>query len=131
MEYVSVIAAAIAAYAFGTIWYMTLAKRWMAASGVEVGEDGRPTNSSNPIPYIVAILCLILVAGMMRHIFALSGIEGSAKGAMSGFGIGLFLATPWLATCYGFAGRPRLLTAIDGGYATFGCTLIGLVLTLF
>ncbi|VAV97561.1 hypothetical protein MNBD_ALPHA07-2091 [hydrothermal vent metagenome] len=36
----------------------------------------------------------LLVAGMMRHMFALGGIDSLAKGFVSGFGIGLFLATP-------------------------------------
>ena len=54
-----------------------------------------------------------------------------AKSAISGFGIGLFLASPWIVTCYGFAGRPRQLTIIDCGYATFSCTVIGAVLMVF
>lgn len=130
MGFISVIAAAIAAYVFGAIWYMTMAKPWMAASGVEVGEDGRPANSKNPVPYLVSIFCLILVAGMMRHVFALSGIDTVGKGLTSGLGVGLFLATPWIATNYTFAGRPRQLIVIDGIYATGGCTIIGIVLTL-
>lgn len=130
MGFVSVIAAAIAAYVFGAVWYMTMAKPWMAASGVEVGDDGRPANSKSPLPYIVSILCLIIVAGMMRHMFALSGITEPVKGLTAGFGTGLFLATPWLATNYTFAGRPRALIVLDGVYATGGCTIIGLVLTL-
>ena len=130
MGFVSVIAAAVAAYVFGAIWYMALAKPWMAASGVETGEDGRPANASNPMPYIVSILCLIIVAGMMRHMFALSGIEGAGKGLVAGLGTGLFLASPWIATNYTFSGRPRALILIDAGYATIGCAVIGVVLTL-
>ncbi|MGH1464076.1 MAG: DUF1761 domain-containing protein [Cognatishimia sp.] len=131
MELVSVIAAAIAAYVFGAIWYMALAKPWMAAAGVEVGEDGRPANAANKVPYIVSIICLIIVAGMMRHVFSLAGIDVASKGLVAGLGIGLFLVTPWIATNYTFSGRPRALILIDGGYATIGCTVIGLVLTLF
>ena len=67
----------------------------------------------------------------MRHIFALGGIDSFGKGAVSGFGIGLFLITPWIATFHGFGGKQRALTMIDGGYATFGCTVIGAVLMLF
>ena len=130
MGFLSVIIAAFAAYVFGAIWYMVMAKPWMAASGVEVGEDGRPANSKNPLPYIVSFVCLIIVAGMMRHVFALSGIEGVSKGLTSGLGIGLFLAAPWIATNYTFAARPRQLIVIDGLYATIGCTVIGTVLTL-
>ncbi|MGH1446009.1 MAG: DUF1761 domain-containing protein [Cognatishimia sp.] len=131
MEFINIIAAAIAAYAFGAVWYMTLAKPWMAAAGVEVGEDGRPANSTDKMPYIVSIICLVIVAGMMRHVFSLADINTVGKGLVSGLGIGLFLATPWIATNYTFAGKPRTLIIIDGGNATIGCTVIGIVLTLF
>jgi hypothetical protein len=131
MEFINVIAAAVAAYAFGAVWYMTLAKPWMAAAGIEVGEDGQPKNRSNPVPYVVSVICLIVVAGMMRHIFSLAGIDTAGKGLIAGLGIGLFLATPWIVTNYTFSDKPNALKLIDGGYATIGCTIIGLVLTLF
>lgn len=131
MEILSVIAAAVASYAFGAVWYMAMAKPWMAASGVEVGENDRPANSSNPLPYLISLISAVLVAGMMRHVFELSQIDTVGKGFISGLGIGLFLVTPWIATNYGFAGRPRALTLIDGAYATIGCTIMGVVLMLF
>lgn len=130
MAYLSVLIAAVAAYAFGAVWYMALAQPWMAASGVEVGEDGKPADRSNPTPYIISFVCAVLVAGMMRHIFALGGIDGAGKGLIAGLGLGVFIAAPWIATNYAFAGRPRNLTLIDGGYATFGCAVMGLVLGL-
>lgn len=131
MEFFNVIVAAIANFVFGAVWYMSLAKPWMAASGVALDEDRQPANRSNPVPYITSFVAAILVAGMMRHVFALSGIDTFGKGAISGLGIGLFLVTPWIATFYGFSGKPRALILIDGGYATFGCTVIGAVLMLF
>lgn len=131
MEYLSVIVAAVGSYAFGAVWYMVLAKPWMAAAGVAVGADGKPQNASNPVPYVLAFIAAVLVAGMMRHIFMLSGIDTVDKGLVSGLGIGLFLASPWLMTCYAFGGRPFRLTLIDGGYATIGSAIIGAILTLF
>ncbi len=131
MEYVNVLAAAIASFAFGAVWYMVLAKPWMAASGVEVGDDGRPANSASPTAYIIALIAAVLVAGMMRHVFELAGITTISKGIIGGFGLGLFIATPWIATNNAFGGRPMTLSVIDGGYATIGCTIMGLVLTLF
>ena len=131
MEYLNVLVAAIGSYAFGAFWYMTLAKPWMAAAGVEADENGRPVGDNSPMPYIIAFIGAVLVAGMMRHIFALADINTLVKGAMSGFGLGLFIATPWIATNNGFGGRPMKLTAIDGGYATIGCTIMGIILTLF
>ncbi|MEO9821968.1 MAG: DUF1761 domain-containing protein [Paracoccaceae bacterium] len=130
MGILAVIAAGLASFVFGAIWYGVLAKSWMAASGVELDEKGQPANRSNPLPYITAVIGAILIAGMMRHVLAISGIDTPIKGLVSGLGIGLFIATPWLATFYGFSGRPMRLLAIDGGYATLGSGLIGLVLTL-
>ena len=129
MEWISVLVAAAGAYAFGAIWYGSNAKAWMAATGIEPGPDGKPEGGVTP--YIVSAIGAILVAGMMRHIFALAGIDTLPKGALSGFGLGAFIATPWIITNYSYASRPRTLMAIDGGYATVGCTIIGAILTLF
>lgn len=131
MDYISVIAAGVAGFIFGAIWYTALADRWMAASGVPLNAEGVPANRSDPVPYITSLLGAVLVAGMMRHVFELSAIDTVGKGLVSGLGIGLFLVSPWIATFYSFGARPRSLMLIDCGYASFGCTVIGTVLTLF
>ena len=130
MGVLSVIVAAIAGFAFGAVWYMTLQKPWVEASGIEVNEKGQPVNAS-ATPFIMAGIAMILVAGMMRHTFALSGIDTPMKGLVSGLGIGLFFISPWIMINNGYGQRPFKLTVIDSGYATFGCAVIGLVLTLF
>lgn len=129
MSFLAVLIAAAAAYAFGAVWYMTLAKPWMAASGVT--DEMMKDKASTKTAYIVSAVSVIIVAGMMRHTFAQAGIDGAGKGLLGGLGIGLFLVTPWIATNYGFSMRPRALTLIDGGYATGGCAIMGLVLGLF
>jgi hypothetical protein len=131
MEIVSIIVAAIAAFAFGAAYYMALAKPWMAAAGIKVGDDGKPANSASATPYIVSFICIILVAGMMRHVFALSGIETPGKGLQAGLGVGLFFITPWIFINTGYSDRPWKLAVIDGGYATAAAAIIGLILTLF
>ncbi|MEM7631295.1 MAG: DUF1761 domain-containing protein [Pseudomonadota bacterium] len=131
MGFLAVIAAGVAAFVWGAIWYTVMAKPWMAVSGVEVDETGQPANRTNPVPYITSIIASILVAGMMRHVFVLSGVDTVGEGLVSGLGIGLFMSVPWLATNYGFAGRPFRLTLIDGAYAAIGSAVIGTVLTLF
>lgn len=133
MAFLSVVLAAAAAWAFGSVWYMVLAKPWMAAAGLspDMIRDENGKMRSGPAPFILSFVCAVLVAGMMRHIFSLSGITSPGEGLVAGLGIGLFLVSPWIATNYLFSMRPRVLTLIDGGYATGGCIMIGLVLTLF
>ncbi|MGV6810787.1 MAG: DUF1761 domain-containing protein [Brevirhabdus sp.] len=130
MEYINVIAAAAASWVFGAIWYMSLAKPWVEASGIEVDENGKPKDQS-ALPFVLSAIAMVVVAGMMRHAFATAGIDKVDEGLVSGLGVGLFFISPWIMINNAYGGRPFKLTVIDGGYATFGCALIGAVLTLF
>lgn len=129
MEVISVVVAAIGSFAFGAAWYMALSKPWVAASGIEVDESGRPANQSKT-PFILAGIAMLLVAGMMRHMFAMSGIDTLAAGLVGGLGVGLFFISPWIMINNAYGDRPFNLTLIDGGYATFGCAVIGAILGL-
>jgi hypothetical protein len=130
MGFLAVLVAGIAGWMFGAAWYMTLSKQWTEVVGVEVGENGRPVNDG-PMLYITSAIAMIIVAGMMRHTFATSGIDTMGKGFVTGLGVGLFFISPWIMINNAYGNRPMKLTIIDGGYATFGCAVIGLVLTLF
>lgn len=130
MGYIAVLVAAAAAFLLGAVWYMLLRDAWVKASGVETDETGRPAGGNTPMPYIVAAICLILVSGMMRHVFGQAGIDTPGKGLLSGLGVGLFMVLPWIVINNTYGMRPRALSLIDGGYATIGCAVIGLVLTI-
>ncbi len=122
---ISIFVAAAAAYGFGAVWYMIMAEPWMEATGLDAGLNG---GKQNRTPFIISAIAVILVAGMMRHVLVASGMSGFGGGLMVGAGLGLLIATPWIATNNAFAMRPVKLTLIDGTYATVGCTLIGVVL---
>ena len=130
MGFLSVLIAAAGGWIIGAIWYMVLAKPWVAAVGIEVDENGRPANQS-ATPFIMSAIAMAFVAGMMRHTFAMAEITEAGKGAISGLGIGLFFISPWIMINNAYGDRPFKLTLIDGGYAVIGCGLMGLLLTLF
>lgn len=125
MGVLSVIVAAAAAWVFGAVWYGVIGKQWMAASGL----TEETINRKDPVPYIVSFVCTVLVAGMTRHILASSGISTLGGGLVSGLGLGLFVAAPWIATNVMFSNRPRSLIWMDGTYPVVGMALMGLVLT--
>ena len=131
MEVLKVLAAAAGSWVFGAVWYMALAKPWVEASGIEMGADGKPKNGSSPMPYVLSAICMILVAGMMRHVMSMSNLTTVIQGLMTGFGIGAFFIAPWIMINNGYTMRPFKLTLIDGGYAIIGCSIIGVVLALF
>jgi hypothetical protein len=127
MEFLNVIAAAVAAFAFGAVWYIAMSRPWMAASGVTEEQQ----KASGPMPFVVGLLAMVLVAGMMRHLLGSAGVTGVGGGAIAGFGIGAFLITPWVAMNYAFALRKPSLTLIDGVNSVVGCTIMGAVLNTF
>ncbi|MEC3861587.1 DUF1761 domain-containing protein [Mesobacterium sp. TK19101] len=131
METVKVLVAAAASWVWGAVWYMTLSKPWLRAAGIECDPDGKPVGGSSPAPFILSALCMVLVAGMMRHMLTMSGITTVGGAMVTGAGIGLFFIAPWTMINNAYGMRPFTLTLIDGGYAVAGCTIMGLVLALF
>lgn len=131
MELLNVIAAALGAYVFAAIWYTSMSKPWIAAAGIAVDANGEPQGNGGPLPFVIGFAAQLIVAGMMRHIFATAGLDTLREGIMGGAGIGAFLITPWVAMNYAFAARKPALTLIDGVNAIVGCTIMGVILTLF
>lgn len=138
IEALNVLAAAAAAFAFGAVWYTSMSKAWIAAAEIPVDANGRPTRrdssghqGSSPMPFVIGIIAMILVAGMMRHVLSAAGVTSIGGGLVAGAGIGAFLITPWVAMNYAFAMRKPSLTVIDGINSTVGSALMGAVLNLF
>ena len=131
MELLNVVAAALAAFAFGAVWYMSMSKPWIRAAEIPVDASGKPQGNGSAIPFVVGLVAMLVVAGMMRHVFAMSGLTTVGQGVMGGFGIGAFLITPWVAMNYAFGMRKPALTLIDGVNSVVGCTIMGVVLNAF
>lgn len=130
MEFLSVIAAAAASFVLGAVWCMALAEPWMQAARIPRDADGKPEGGQSPLLFGATFLLQLVVAGRMRHVFALTGIDTLGAGLVAGGGVGLFLISPWIAINNAYGMRPLRLTVIDGGYATLGCAAMGAVLAL-
>jgi hypothetical protein len=131
MEFLNVISAGFAAFAFGAVWYIAMSKPWIAAAEIRLGPDGRPANANDKAPFAIGLIGMILAAGMMRHMFSTAGVDSAVEGLTAGFGIGAFSVLPWVAMNYAFGQRKFMLTLIDGVNIVVGSGLMGLVLMLF
>lgn len=127
MGVISVLVAAAAAWIFGAVWYGVIGTRWMDASGLRESDIDR----GDPVPYVISFVCVVLVAGMTRHILAASGITEAWPALVSGLGLGLFIAAPWLTTSIMFSKRDKGLIWMDGAYPVIGTAIIALVLSWF
>lgn len=131
MTTLSVFLGAAAAFGFGAFWYGVFSDPWKESSNVPLDADGNPQNMRSPVPYVTSGIALLIIAGTMRHIFAMAGITSLFGGLLTGGCLGLFLITPWLALFHGYSMVSHKLTLINGGYVTIGCALMGAIIGLF
>ncbi|MDO5621212.1 MAG: DUF1761 domain-containing protein [Paracoccus sp. (in: a-proteobacteria)] len=127
MELLIVIAAAIAVWAVGSVWYMVLAAPWGKFSGLQVENRGAPSKSS-PLPYLVSGAAMVVFVAMMRYLWHRAGISGLGDGLWTGLLVGLFLILPWTVINQSYARRPLMQSVISGGYVLVACTICGGIL---
>lgn len=105
----AVVIAAVAAFGFGSLYYMSLAGPWLDAIGKKK-EDLKPS----PAPFITAVVCnlvmAVVLAGVMRHVGSMTIRGGVISGAFCWLG---FVMTT-MAVNNAFGGRKAKLTVIDG-----------------
>ena len=108
MNYLAILVAAVAGFAWGAAYYMTLSKQWLAAVG-----KVEPNRSATP--FVISFVALIVMA------FVLSGAIGHLGPGnvtvKNGIISGLILWAGFIATTVfvnnAYPGRKYLLSVID------------------
>ena len=130
-NYIAVVVAAIASFAFGSIYYMVLGRHWRAAIGKT--EEQMKADGMKPSVFIVAALAQLVMAWVLSGIIGHLGTDQVTvvNGLISaGFVWVGFVATT-LAVNHGFQGARKSLTLIDGGHWLGVILVQGLVIGLF
>jgi len=130
-NYIAVVVAAIASFAFGSIYYMVLGRHWRAAIGKT--EEQMKADGMKPSVFIVAALAQLVMAWVLSGIIGHLGTDQVTvvNGLISaGFVWVGFVATT-LAVNHGFQGARKSLTLIDGGHWLGVLLVQGLVIGLF
>ena len=109
VNYLAVLVAAIAAYGFGAIYYMSLSNAWLDAVGLK-----KEQLSTSKTPFIVAAVANLVMAGtlagLMAHLGPITIRAGIISGALCWLG---FVATT-IAVNNVYPGRKPKLSMIDG-----------------
>jgi Protein of unknown function (DUF1761) len=124
INWIAVIAATIAAFAVGAVWYSPLlfTKLWLRESKATES----PVKYSTPMTFGGAFV-LTLLATIVFALFLGHG-RGWSYGALAGFHIGLFWVAGSFGVNYLFERRSMTLLAINGGYNVVTYTVMGTVL---
>ena len=113
MNYLAVLVAAVAGFAFGAAYYMSLSNAWLAAIGMS---KEQLAEKRSPTPFIVSIVALLIMAwvlaGTMGHLGP--GQVTLKDGVISGLFVWLGFVVTTLSVNYAFGQRRPMLTVIDG-----------------
>lgn len=126
LNYWAVIAAAIAVFVIGGIWYspFLFAKSWMNAAGLSEYEINNGNKAKIFGFTFVFVLIMAYCLGMFLDDPAIGTGMGAFYGFLTGFGW-IFFA---LATSSLFEQRSWKYIFINGGYWTISFTVMGLIL---
>ncbi|NDH63976.1 MAG: DUF1761 domain-containing protein [Alphaproteobacteria bacterium] len=115
MNILAIAVAAVAGFAFGSVYYMALSARWLEAVE-KTREQLMPSGKPKPGPFIVSAVALVVMAwvlaGTLGHLGP--GQVTLKNGIISALFIWVGFVATTLAVNNGYAGRRISLTVIDG-----------------
>jgi len=126
VNWVAVIAAAVAGIVIGFVWYapQVFGRRWAQASGIELPQPGQV----QPVTYVggvvTALVTAYVLAVLSRGLGAATLVDGAIVGAVVWLG---FVAT-WLASGVFFERRSTEWWAINAGQAIVSLVVMGAII---
>lgn len=125
LNYIGILGAGAAGFAFGALFYTIFGTPWRVALG-KTEEEIKETMSAGPF-IRAAVGQLILAAVLSLLIGPVPGIE---QGMQMGFVLWLGVVMTTMAINHGFQGQSNALTLIDGAHWLGVLTVQGIVLGL-
>lgn len=132
LNFLSVLAATVAGWLFGAVWYTALAKPWIAAQGWRGREDmPQKTGAAAAAPFIISFVAELIMATMLFGIVHHIGEVNVRRALFSAFFIWLGFVATTTTVNYAFPARRPMLTVIDAGHWLGVLLVMGLVIGLF
>ena len=118
INYMAVLAAGIAGYAFGAVYYMLLGKAWLKAQDKTEADIKGPNGEMDYKPFIIAAVAALFMAFMLAGVMGHLGETGfSLRGGLIS---GVFMWSGFVLTTtlvnHAYQGQKLNLTAIDLGH---------------
>lgn len=111
LNYLAILLAALAAFGWGAIYYMTLSKQWLAA----VGMTKEQMQSRSAAPFVISFIALIVMSWVLAG--TLGHLGPGQVTVKNGIISGLFLWLGFIATTVfvnnAYPGRKYSLSVID------------------
>jgi hypothetical protein len=112
LNYLAILIAAVAAFAWGAAYYMTLSKQWLVAAGMTKEQLDQ---KRSPVPFVISFVALLVMAWVLAG--TLGHLGPGQVTIKNGIISGLFLWLGFIATTVfvnnAYPGRKYSLSVID------------------
>lgn len=127
-NWLGVLIGVVAAWGIGAVWYMVLAKYWLAS----IGKTADQINNKDPAPYLIGLACQLVMAIVIAAIMpGLFGTRSPLAGLLTGGLMWLGFVITGMILNHRYEGAPWSRTAIDGGYLLVALVIQGLMIGVF
>jgi hypothetical protein len=123
-----ILAAGLAGWIFGAVWYGVLGKAWQRAQGLN--PDDCKGKKMPLAPMLVSLLAAVVMSAVLYQLLTNLGVMGLVPSAVAGLTIGVgFLATSTLVNNM-FQQKSLTLTVIDTGHWVLAVVTEAVVIAL-
>ena len=126
--FIVILAAGLAGWIFGAVWYGALSKPYQRALGLNP-EDCK--DKKMPMaPMVTSFLAAVVMSAVLYHLLTNLGVMGLMPSAIVGLtlGAGLLLSSTLVNNM--FQQKSAMLTIIDGGHWTLALVIESVVIAL-
>ena len=113
MNWLAILIATVAGFAFGAAYYMSLSKPWLAAIG-KTKEQIAAEGKGSPLPFIISIVALAVMAVVLASTVGHLGQVNLKGGVITALFMWLGFVITTMAVNNAFGQRRASLTIIDG-----------------
>lgn len=126
--FIVILAAGLAGWIFGAVWYTTLGKVWQRAQGLN--PDDCKDKKMPMAPMVTSFLVAVVMSAVLYQLLTNLGVMGVVPSVIAGLTLGAGLIATSVLVNNMFQGRSLLLTVIDGGHWTLALVIESVVIAL-
>jgi hypothetical protein len=126
LNWAAVAVAGVADWILGAVWFTVFANQWMAGLRMPADEMQAYRTHPNYWPYLVALVCSILIAYAIARLLAVAETHTLFRGISVGILVGLAAAAAMVTEML-FEVRASSFVLISAAYPFLGCILMGVI----
>jgi hypothetical protein len=127
VNWAAIVLAGVADWILGAVWFTAFANQWKAGLRMPADEMQAYMTHPNYWPYMVALVCSVLIAYVIARLLAVAETHTLFRGISIGILVGL-AATAAMVTEMLFEVRASSFVVISSAYPFFGCILMGIII---